>query len=143
MTPGSNTGGFFLTVCDSHKEAPHVNIHQVGRNIERMEWRLERIERLLLRILKEDVDMKQSTQDLVDAVTQLSATTDEIGTAIDALVAAQGEDDSDAIEAQVEILKGLAPKLKSHLPAVAAAGTAVAQAPSDPAANVAADIPQS
>jgi hypothetical protein len=105
-----------------------------------MEKRFDRVERLLLRILKEDADMKQSTQDLVDAVTQLSATTDEIGTAIDALVAAQGEDDSDAVEAQVAILKGLAPKLKAHLPQVAASATAVAQAPSDPAANVAAAV---
>lgn len=118
-----------------------MNIHEIGRTVERMEKRLERVERLLLRILKEDVDMKQSTQDLVDAVTQLSSTADAIGKAIDALVVAQGEDDSDAIEAQVAILKDLGPKLQSHLPAVAAAGTSVAQAPSDPAANVAAAVP--
>lgn len=120
-----------------------MNIHEIGRGIKHIGGRLDRIERLLLRILKEDADMKQSTQDLVDAVTALSATADEIGTAIDALVAAQGEDDTNAVEAQVAILKGLGPKLKTHLPAVAAAGTAVAQAPVDPAANVAAAIPQS
>jgi hypothetical protein len=90
----------------------------------------------LLRLAKTENEMKQSTQDLVDAVTGLKGTVDEVSTAIDALVAAQASNDDAAVEEQVNILKGLGPQLKSHLPTVADAGTAVAQAPEDAGAQV-------
>lgn len=111
-----------------------MNIHEIGRAIERMEKRFERVERLLLRIVKEEIMTKQSTQDLTDAVAGLVTTTNEVGAAIDALVAAHEDDDSAAVEAQVAILKGLGPQLKAHLPTVADAGTAAVQAQPDPGA---------
>lgn len=101
---------------------------------------VETIRRLGRIEVKED-QMKQSTQDLIDAVTGLTGTVTEVGTAIDALVAAQDAGDDAAVEEQVAALKALGPTLKAHLPTVAEAGTGVAQAPADDGAVVAAPAP--
>jgi uncharacterized protein YukE len=97
---------------------------------------IEQIHRDIRWIMNEVKIMRQSTQDLVDAVTQLSTTINSTTTAIDALVAAQGSNDDAAVEEQVNILKGLGPQLQQHLPQVAQAGTGVAQAPADTGASV-------
>lgn len=97
-----------------------------------IQLQVEVIRRLGRVEVKED-KMKQSTQDLISAVTELSGTVSEVGTAIDALVAAQDSGDDAAVEAQVAALKALGPQLKGHLPVVADAGTAVVQAPADDA----------
>jgi hypothetical protein len=109
--------------------------------------RLDRLENLLvvdllaaLAGLKLEREMKQSTQDLIDTVTALQTDVGTATTAIDALVAAQDSGDDDAVEAQVAILKGIGPNLKSHLPNIAQAAQTVAQAPADPDANVSAAV---
>lgn len=105
--------------------------------------RMDRLENVLvaellalLQVVKEERLMRQSTQDLTDAVTALQTDIGTATTAIDALVAAQGAGDDEAVEAQVAILKGIGPSLKSHLPNIAQAATTVAQAPEDTGAQV-------
>jgi len=109
-----------------------------------------------LELAQQEMKMTKATDDLNAVVQALGDTVNNtvvpgltsVGAAIDALVAAQGEDDSDAIEAQVAVLQGLVPgltgavtALQGHLPTVASAATAAAQAPADPTANIVAPTP--
>jgi hypothetical protein len=126
-----------IDIVSLPSEAP-AWAHHLQKDQHMMIQLLVEVLRRLGRIEVKEDKMKQSTQDLIDAVTGLQGTVTEVGTAIDALVAAQDAGDDDAVEAQVAVLKGLGPTLKSHLPVVAEAGTGVAQAPADDGAVVAA-----
>ena len=118
------------------RDAYEQGLHEILARMDHLEHVVLLELRALLEVIKMEKQMKQSTQDLIDAVTGLKGTVDEVGTAIDALVAAQDSGDDAAVEEQVNILKGLGPQLKAHLPTVATAGTAVAQAPEDTGAQV-------
>jgi hypothetical protein len=118
------------------RDAYEQGLHEILARMDRLE-NLVVVELIAtLKSIKLEREMKQSTQDLIDAVTGLTGTVNEVGTAIDALVAAQDSGDDAAVEEQVAALKALGPQLKSHLPTVAEAGTAVAQAPEDAGAQV-------
>jgi hypothetical protein len=118
------------------RDAYEQGLHEILARLDRLENIVVVELMATLRALQLEKEMKQSTQDLIDAVTGLTGTVNDVGTAIDALVAAQDSGDDAAVEEQVGILKGLGPQLKAHLPTVATAGTAVAQAPEDTGATV-------
>ena len=118
------------------KDAFEQGLEQILARIDRLENIVVKEIIVLLKLAQEEREMKQSTQDLVDAVGALQTDITTATTAIDALVAASDSGDDDAVEAQVAILKGIGPTLKSHLPNIAQAATTVAQAPEDPGATV-------
>ena len=120
-----------------HRDAYEQGLTQILARMDQLE-KLVVVELLaILKSIKLETEMKQSTQDLTDAVTALQADIGTATTAIDALVAASDAGDDDAVEAQVAILKGIGPTLKSHIPSLSTAATTVAQAPEDPGATVA------
>lgn len=102
-------------------------------------------------LAQQEQSMSKATDDL-DAVVQALGDTinntvvpglTSVGSGIDALVAAQASGDDAEVEKQVALLQGLVPTLTSsvstlqgHLPTIAAASTAAAQAPADPDANI-------
>lgn len=118
------------------RDAYEQGLHEILARLDRMEHVALTQVRALLDVIREERRMRQSTQDLIDAVKGLQDTATQVGTAIDALVAAQASDDDDAVEQQVNILKGLGPQLQSHLPQVASAATTAVQAPEDTGATV-------
>lgn len=126
-----------IDIVSLSREAPPW-AHHLQKDLHTMITLQVEVIRRLGRIEVKEDQMKQSTTDLIEAVTGLQGTVTEVGTAIDALVAAQDAGDDEAVEAQVAVLKGLGPTLKAHLPVVADAGTGVAQAPADDGAVVAA-----
>jgi hypothetical protein len=83
--------------------------------------------------------MKQSTTDVVNAVTDLGTTINSIIPLIDAAVAAQASGDDAALEAAVGQLGTFKQTLVTHSTAVATAAAAVVAAPAetDPAAAAA------
>lgn len=104
-------------------------------------------------IIQQESMMQQSTTDLDAVVQALGDTVNNqilpglasVGSAIDAIVAAQGSGDAAEVEAQVaslsalkDSLTGSLTTLQGHLPTVAAAAQAAAQAPADPNASISA-----
>lgn len=124
---------------------------------------LDEIKNALASVMGAEIDlaqqersMTQATDDLDAVVQALGDTVNNtvvpglasIGTAIDALVAAQASNDDAEVEKQVAVLQGLVPSLtgslttlQGHLPTIATAATAAAQAPADPNANIVAPTP--
>ena len=120
------------------QDAYEQGLHEILARLDRLENLMVKEIISLLLVVKEERKMRQSTQDLIDAVTALTGTVDEVSTAIDALVAAQGANDDAAVEEQVQKLAALGPSLKSHLPTVTTTATAAVQAPEDTGATVSA-----
>jgi hypothetical protein len=86
-----------------------------------------------LKTLKLEKEMKQSTQDLIDAFGVLSGKVGELEVLVDQ--AADTTDEAAKADLLAQI-KAKTSEISGHLPTVADAGTAVAQAPEDTGATV-------
>jgi hypothetical protein len=111
----------------------HPHSHEIATpSVEVPTWALWLMEQVAL--LRRDLfNMKQSTQDLVDAFGVLAEKVNELEAAADALKGAQTDgSDEVAVKALTQQLLDKATEVSGHLPTVAAAVPPVVAAPADP-----------
>jgi hypothetical protein len=115
------------------QDAYEQGLHEILARIDRLEniVILELI--ATLKTLKLEKEMKQSTQDLIDAFGVLSGKVGELEVLVDQ--AADTTDEAAKADLLAQI-KAKTSEISGHLPTVADAGTAVAQAPEDTGATV-------
>ena len=118
-----------------HRDAYEQGLFQILARLDRLENVMILEITALLKLIKTENEMKQSTQDLIDAFGQLSTKIGELEALVDQAVDTSDEEAKAALLAQI---KDKTSEISGHLPTVASTATTVAQSDADTGATVAA-----